>query len=70
MTGPEFYRMLTMRSALRLEVLGMRHSRGSVYALVKREFGFRGNKQAVLDQLSLQIQAIQELQAAAKKVTS
>jgi hypothetical protein len=45
-------RILTLRSALRLEVLGMKHSRGSVYALVKREFGFKGNKRRVLDQLS------------------
>jgi hypothetical protein len=45
------FRLLTMRSALRLEMLGMKHSRGSVYALVKREFGFTGNRAKVLAQL-------------------
>lgn len=45
-------RVLILRSALKLEILGLRHSRGSVYALIKAEFGFKGNKQKVLDQLN------------------
>ena len=54
------FRLLTLRSALKLEILGMKHSQGSVYALVKREFGFRGNKQRVLEQLIAHIAAMQE----------
>jgi uncharacterized protein (DUF2141 family) len=54
----EFYRLLTLRGALKLEVLGLRHSRGSVCALVKREFGFKGTKQRVLDQLCAHIDAV------------
>jgi hypothetical protein len=54
------FRLLTLRSALKLECLGMKHSQGSVYALVKREFGFRGNKQRVLEQLVAHIAAMQE----------
>jgi hypothetical protein len=46
------YRILAMRSALKLEILGLKHSRVSIYALVKQEFGFKGSKQKVLEQLN------------------
>lgn len=46
------YRVLTMRQGLKLELKGMKMSRGtSCYALVKKEFGFKGSKQKVYDQL-------------------
>ena len=48
-TDIDTYRLVAMRSALGLEVLGMKHRGGSVYALVKKEFGFKGNKQKVFD---------------------
>ena len=54
------WRLLTMKAALKLEVAGMRHSHGSVYALVKREFGFKGNKARVLEQLTAHIDNIRE----------
>lgn len=45
-------RILTLRAGLRLEVIGLtRHGR-SCYSIVKSEFGFKGNKQKVLDQLN------------------
>lgn len=47
----ELYALLRLKSALKLEVAGMKHSKGSVYAKVKKDFGFKGNKQSVLDQL-------------------
>ena len=62
-TGEEniaLWRLLTMKAALKLEVAGMRHSQGSVYALVKREFGFKGNKARVLEQLTAHIDNIRE----------
>ena len=44
-------RIAILVGALKLEVLGMtRHGR-SVYAIVKDEFGLRGNKKRVLEQL-------------------
>lgn len=47
------YRVLTLRSALRLECKGLKMSRGrTVYSIVKSEFGFKGNKQNVLNQLN------------------
>jgi hypothetical protein len=45
------YRILTLKAALKLEVAGMTRRGRSVYAIVKDEFGFRGSKQKVLDQL-------------------
>ena len=48
--GIAAYRMLALRSALKLEILGMKHSRGSAYATIKREFNLRGNRQKVLEQ--------------------
>ena len=56
-----FFRLLTLRSALKLETLGMKHSGGSVYARVKGEFGFKGDKARVLAQL---VAYIEEVRAA------
>ena len=42
---------LTMRSGLKLEIQGLRLTRGvSCYKLIKDTFGLKGNKQKVLDQ--------------------
>jgi hypothetical protein len=50
------YRKLMLRSALRLEVQGIRVWRHTTaYAIIKREFGFRGNKQKVYDAYSEQL---------------
>ena len=46
----EQYRLLTMYQMLKMETLGLKHSRGSVYALIKKQYGLKGNKQSVLDQ--------------------
>lgn len=49
--GISLYRMLTLLSGLKLEVKGMRLTRGrTCYAIVKEEYGLKGNKQKVLDQ--------------------
>ena len=46
-------RLLTLRAGLKLEVHGMRMTRGrTCYSIVKEEFGLKGNKQKVLDQLN------------------
>lgn len=44
-------RLLCMKNALKAEIQGFRMVRHSVYAQVKRELGFKGNKQKVYDQL-------------------
>ena len=46
------YRILALKAALGLEIKGLKHSRGiSAYAIVKKEFGFKGSKAKVLTQL-------------------
>ena len=49
-TQPEMFNMLAQKAALKLELHGMKMSRGSVYAHVKRTYGLRGNKQRVYTQ--------------------
>lgn len=58
MTNPEMFHLLQLKYALKLEIVGLKHSRGSVYAYVKKHFGFKGNKQKVLDQLISMISMI------------
>ena len=45
------FRVRSLRSALKLEILGMSRRGVSAYRMVKDEFGFKGIKQKVLDQL-------------------
>lgn len=46
------FRLLTLRAALRLEIAGMKRSRGpSAYAILKKE-GFAGTRAAVLAELN------------------
>ena len=45
------FRMLTLWSALKLEVIGMRASRGrTAFSIIKKEFNLKGNKMKVLEQ--------------------
>jgi len=47
------YRLLTLRQALKLEILGLKMSRGaSAYSIIKKELGLKGSKQSVFNQLS------------------
>ena len=55
------YRLMVMASGLKLEINGLRISRGrTCYALAKSEFGFKGNKAKVLAQLEAHIETIKE----------
>jgi len=55
----DFYRTMVLKSALGLELKGIRAIRGkSAYAITKREFGFKGNKQRVYDQLCALIETM------------
>ena len=47
----EMYHLLSLRSALKLECLGMKRRGQSVYSIVKAEYGLKGNKKSVLKQL-------------------
>jgi len=50
-------RVLVLRSALGLELKGLKRRGRSAYSIVKQEFGFKGNKQKVYDLLSAYIKA-------------
>lgn len=60
-TSINFYRLVTLLSGLRFEIKtgGMKICRGpSCYSIIKREFGFKGNKEKVLEQFSTYVEAM------------
>lgn len=44
------YHMLSQKTALSLELKGLKMSKGSMYAHIKRTYGLRGNRQSVYTQ--------------------
>jgi len=56
----QLYRLIALKHAMKLELTtGMKMSRGiSPFAIVKQEFGFKGNKQKVFDQLVKYIEQV------------
>jgi hypothetical protein len=60
-TSINFFRLVTLLSGLRFEIKtgGMKLCRGpSCYSIIKREFGFKGNKEKVLAQFSDYVEAM------------
>ena len=45
------FQLMQWKHALHLEIKGIKHSRGSVYAHVKKTLGLRGCKKKVSEQL-------------------
>ena len=58
----ELYALLSLRAALRMEVVGLKGRGKSAYAIAKQELGIKGNKQKVLDQVNQMIQSMKEQQ--------
>ena len=57
----EMFRHKTLLKGLRLELLGMKMSRGqSCYSIIKQEFGLKGSKQKVYDQFKLMLEQVDE----------
>ncbi len=54
------FRLVVLRNGLELEIKGMHKKPPSCYTVVKREFGFVGSKQKVLDQLKEHIFKLQQ----------
>lgn len=50
--GVKMLRETMMLRCLSMEIKGIKMVRHSVYAQVKREYGFKGNKESVLKQLT------------------
>jgi len=55
--GIDWFQMRTQLSALKLELLGLKHSGGSVYAHVKKAYGLKGTKARVYDQFAELVEA-------------
>ena len=51
------FRLLTLRSMLRLELHGMSRRGRSAYAIIKEGFDLKGNKQKVFDQYNAIVEA-------------
>ena len=56
----DMFRFLSLRSALKLECLGMRRGGQTAYSIVKAEYGFKGNKKSVLQQMEQIIKELKE----------
>jgi hypothetical protein len=52
------FRFLSLKSALKLECLGMKRGGQSAYSIVKADYGFKGNKKSVLKQMEQIIEEI------------
>ncbi|MAR67042.1 MAG: hypothetical protein CL833_07330 [Crocinitomicaceae bacterium] len=46
----EQFRLRALRSALKMEIFGMKRRGQSAYSIIKQEFGLKGNKRSVLEQ--------------------
>ena len=46
----DLFRMSVLEKTLKLELLGMKGRGRSSYAIIKSEYGLKGNKQSVYDQ--------------------
>ena len=58
-TQIEAFKLCVLKSGLKLEIMGMKRSGRSCYAMAKDK-GFKGNKQAVFAQLVARIEAMQD----------
>ena len=54
--GTEYYRLLALRGALRLELKGMKRRGRSAYSIAKQVYGLKGTRQSVLDQLTAMVE--------------
>ena len=62
----DLYRMLVLRSLLKLEIKGIKMSKGrTAYATIKKEYNIRGSRKRVLDFISDVINTIQQQQGEA-----
>ena len=52
----EHFRILTLLSMLKLEIKGLKVSKGkTAYSMIKREFDLKGNKVSVYNQLAVAV---------------
>jgi hypothetical protein len=62
LTTPEqiaTYRLAALRTALRLELKGMRVSKGpTAYSILRSQYGYKGKREAVLAQVTADVEDI------------
>jgi hypothetical protein len=56
----DMFRFLSLKSALKLECLGMGRRGQSAYSIIKQEYGFKGSKKSVLEQMQQIIKEFKE----------
>ena len=56
----DMFRFLSLRSALKLECLGMGRRGQSAYSIIKQEYGFKGTKKSILQQMEQIIKEFKE----------
>ena len=55
----ELYQMMVQKQALKLEIYGIKLSRGrSAYTVIKEMYGLNGSKKRVLEQFTAMIQSM------------
>jgi|TARA_R110000803_G_scaffold204260_1_gene270164 hypothetical protein len=53
-------RLLTLRTALKLEVLGLKRGGRSAYVILKDELGLKGSRESVLQQVERYLEMVEE----------
>lgn len=52
----ETYRLCTLRTALKLEIKGLKFRSKSAYSILKTQYGYKGTRQSVLEQVVSEIE--------------
>ena len=56
----DMFRFLSLKSMLKLECLGMKRRGQSAYSIIKAEYGLKGNKKSVLEQMEKIIKEVKD----------
>jgi len=56
----KYFRMCQLKARLKLELVGLKSRGKTAYSLIKKEYGFKGNRESVLEQLKTKIEEIQD----------
>ena len=68
MNNVNLYRLCALKSALKLEILGMKRRGQSVYSIIKNDFDLKGNKQRVFEQFSAKVEALKAMNELNKEI--
>lgn len=54
----EYVHLATLKSAIKLESIGMKRRGRSAYSIAKSKYGFRGNRESVMRQIGYRMSEI------------